>query len=137
MEGQDAVILELERVQNDLDVTIGSLKVDGDWEAWTLEDPVREPKIYGETAIPAGRYGVEITHSPRFKRELPLLLNVDGFAGVRIHPGNTTRDTEGCILVGSDRYAKSIGRSRLAFDGLFAKLRAAKARGEKIELTIC
>lgn len=130
--------LELDRVQKDADVTIGSLQVDGDWECWTLEDPIRADgvKIYGETAIPAGLYTVDITQSPRFGRMLPLLLDVKNFSGVRIHPGNTTSDTEGCILVGMDRHGKSIGRSRLAFDALFRKLEAAKKRGDPITMEI-
>jgi hypothetical protein len=132
------VKLTLERVQLSPDCTIGSLSIDGTWQCWTLEDVVRDDgvKVAGETAIPFGAYNVDITWSPRFKRSLPLLLNVAGFVGVRIHPGNTTDDTEGCVLVGMDRHPKSIGRSRLAFDALFAKLRDAKARGEAIALEI-
>lgn len=129
----------LMRVQLDPDVTIGSLSIDGGpRECWTLEDPVRPDgvKIYGETAIPAGPYTVDVTYSPRFKRPLPLLINVQGFLGVRIHPGNTAGDTEGCILVGTDRLEKSIGRSRIAFDALFNKLAGAKFRGESITLDI-
>jgi len=69
--------------------TIGSLYVDGKFECYTLEDVVRlGEKVYGETAIPEGTYEVQITFSNRFKRDLPLLLKVPGFEGVRIHPGN-------------------------------------------------
>ena len=130
--------LFLERLQLDPDVTIGSLDVDGQWQCWTLEDTVRPPgvKVQGQTAIPWGRYDVTITPSPRFGRDMPLINNVLGFSGVRIHPGNVAADTEGCILVGTDRLAKSIGRSRLAFDALFPLLKAAVARGERIELEI-
>lgn len=136
--------LVLERLQLDPDVTIGSLTVDGDWTAWTLEDAVRELpgrpvtawKVPGLTAIPYGRYTVDITHSPRFQRPLPLLINVPGFVGVRIHPGNTAADTEGCILVGADRHAKSIGRSRLAFDNVMIQLDQARRRGEPITIEI-
>lgn len=130
--------LQLERLQRDPDVTIGSLSIDGQFEAWTCEDCVRPDgvKIPGETAIPPGSYTVDITYSPRFSRDLPLLLNVQGFVGVRIHPGNTPDDTAGCILVGQDRMAKNIGRSRLAFDALFAKLRVAKLKGDPITLEI-
>lgn len=127
--------LFVDRVQKDQDVTIGSLSVDGVFECWTLEDPVRMgPKIHGETAIPSGTYNVVITMSPRFKRDLPLICDVQGFSGVRIHPGNTTADTEGCLLVGDVRLAKTIGKSRIAFNRLFAKLRDAQARHEKIEI---
>lgn len=132
------MMLQLERLQCGRDCTIGSLSVDGDWECWTLEDIVRPAgvKIPGCTAIPAGRYGLDITHSPRFGRELPLLLDVPNFSGVRIHPGNTAADTEGCILVGQDRLANSVGHSRLAFDALFRKIVAAKCRGETLTLEI-
>ena len=131
--------LTLTRDQIDDDVTIGRLSVDGAFECFSLEDTVRpddEPKVYGETAIPYGAYAVDITMSPRFKRPLPLLLNVAGFGGVRIHPGNDAGDTEGCILVGQVREQKRIGRSQLAFGALFAKLEAAKRRGERITLVI-
>lgn len=130
--------LNLERVQLDKDVTIGSLSVDDAWECWSLEDVVRPDgiKIHGETAIPAGMYRVDISMSPRFGRLLPLVLDVKNFSGIRIHPGNTAADTEGCILVGQDRMGKSIGRSRLAFNALFAKLQAAKVRGELITMVI-
>lgn len=130
--------LLLQRLQLDPDVTIGGLNVDDAWQAWTLEDTVRAPgvKVPGATAIPAGKYRVDITFSNRFQRPLPLLLNVPNFEGVRIHPGNTAADTEGCILVGEDRLAKSVGRSRLAFAALFAKLLSAKARGESITIQI-
>lgn len=130
--------LELRRVQKDADVTIGELYVNGVLECYTLEDPVRPDgiKIPGETAIPFGSYDVTITHSPRFGRPLPLLLDVRNFVGVRIHPGNTVSDTEGCILVGIDKRAKSIGRSRLAFDALFRRLEAAIAANDPITMEV-
>lgn len=128
----------IERLQMDPDVTLGSMRVDDEWAAWTCEDAVRPPgtKVAGKTAIPAGTYKVVITPSARFKRDLPLLVDVPNFTGVRIHAGNTAEDTEGCILVGQDRLAKSIGRSRLAFDALFTQIRGAIARGEKVTLEI-
>lgn len=130
--------LVLERVQLDTDVTIGSLTLDGEWRCWTLEDPVRAPgvKVPGHTAIPPGRYRLAITHSNRFKRQLPLLQGVPGFEGVRIHAGNTAADTEGCILVGADRYPKSVGRSRVAFAALFVELQAAHKAGRPMYLRI-
>jgi hypothetical protein len=135
---EDGMNLLLERLQLDPDVTIGGLTVDGEWECWTLEDPVRPNgvKIWGETAIPAGQYVVDITYSTRFKRDLPLLMDVKGFEGIRIHVGNTHEDTHGCILVGMDRLTKSIGHSRMAFDRLFFKLQQAKRAGQKIAMEI-
>ena len=112
--------------------TIGELTIDGLWECYTLEDLERDVKIKGETAIPKGTYKVIINQSNRFKRLLPLLLDVPGFEGVRIHSGNTNHDTEGCILVGRTRSDDFIGQSRKAFDSLFKKMNKAK----EITLTI-
>ena len=105
--------------------TMGSLYVDGVWECWALEDPIRDVKIAGETAIPAGRYRVTVTHSPRFGRPMPLLHDVPGFAGVRIHAGNKAADTEGCILPGRSRGKASVYESRMAYEALLAKIRIA------------
>ncbi len=136
--------LTLNRSPSDAACTIGQLFVDGHAECFTLEDVVREVpgepvarwKIFGETAIPRGTYSVIINFSPHFGRNLPLLVNVPGFDGVRIHPGNVAANTEGCILVGLDRLSDSIGRSRLAFDPLFAKIEAAVARGEPVSIEV-
>ena len=112
--------------------TIGELLIDGVFECFTLEDIERPVKIKSETAIPRGTYKVIINQSNRFKRLLPLLIDVPGFEGVRIHSGNTNHDTEGCILVGQTRNKNYIGQSRKAFDKLFKKMQAAK----NITLTI-
>lgn len=118
--------------------TIGELSVDGAFECYSLEDAVRDDgvKVFGETAIAAGNYRVELTHSPRFQRVLPLLINVKNFVGVRIHPGNSAKDTEGCILVGRKKAIDWIGLSGLAFEQLFTKLNNAVKRGEAITLEI-
>lgn len=118
--------------------TIGELFVNGVYECLTLEDVVRPDgvKVRGKTAIPKGRYEVIINQSNRFKRLLPLLLNVPNFEGVRIHPGNDAGDTEGCILVGTTRSKNFIGGSRDAFNSLFGKLLSAHQGQEKMFLTI-
>ena len=111
---------------------IGELLVDGIFECYTLEDVERLTKIKGETAIPKGTYRVIINESNRFKRLLPLLIDVPNFEGIRIHSGNSNHDTEVCILVGQTRNKNYIGQSRKAFDKLFKKMQAAK----NITLTI-
>ena len=86
--------------------SLGTMTFDDGYVCQTLEDPVRPEgvKLLGDTAIGSGRYRVTITRSQRFERRLlPLLHDVPEFSGVRIHPGNTTRDTAGCILVGTQR----------------------------------
>lgn len=130
--------LELVRAECGNVCTVGELLLDGQHEAWTLEDVVRADgvKIPGETAIPAGFYMVDITYSPRFKRELPLLLGVRNFVGIRIHPGNTASDTEGCILIGQGKGQNCVLSSRAAFDTLFPKLQAAKLRKEPITIRV-
>ena len=108
-------------------------------ECFTLEDAVRPVKIPGITAIPKGRYRVIITRSARFNKDLPLLLDVPGFEGVRIHAGNKPEDTEGCILVGRDNPNMGdawIGSSRAALAQLQAKIKATIAKGDECWLTI-
>jgi len=126
------MVIKIKRLYKTDNSTIGELTIDGKFECYTLEDKEREVKIKSETAIPKGTYKVIINQSNRFKKLLPLLLNVPNFEGVRIHPGNTNHDTEGCILVGRTRSKDFIGQSRKAFASLFAKMKEAK----EITLTI-
>jgi hypothetical protein len=118
--------LLLKRIHKTEFSTIGELYIDGLFECYTLEDIERDIKIKSETAIPKGKYKIMITMSNRFKRYMPLFLNVPNFEGVRIHSGNTNHDTEGCILVGQTRSKDFIGQSRKAYEKLFKKLQAAK-----------
>lgn len=123
--------------------TIGALYLDDVFEAFVLEDVVRAPgvKIPGQTAIPAGRYRLTITPSQRFKEDLPLLLDVPGFEGIRIHAGNAHTDTEGCLLVGQTLAGTAPGpsfqvlRSRPALNALLVKLKAGLAAGP-VQFTI-
>lgn len=91
--------------------TIGIVLVDHVYLCYSLEDAIRPVKIPGQSAIPAGRYRLAITHSARFGRKLPILVDVPGYAGIRIHPGNTHEDTAGCILVGLHRNQDTIFES--------------------------
>jgi hypothetical protein len=132
--------------------TLSTWYVDGRQICVGIEDVVRGPaeaKVYGKTAIPAGTYRVVVTMSNRFKRRLPLLVNVPGGkirfgndlidnCGVRIHPGNTAADTEGCLLPGSAFGADgaSVSASRVAFERLFLLIEQAVHNNEPITLTI-
>lgn len=112
--------------------TIGSLYVDGVFECYTLEDVVRPEgvKIKGETAIPYDEYEVIIDFSNRFQKPMPHVMNVPMFDGIRIHPGNSDVDTEGCILLGKSKSVDFIGNSREAFGAFFPKLQSGLTRGK-------
>jgi hypothetical protein len=130
--------LIVERLQLDPECTIGRLLVNGVFNCWTLEDTVRPPgvKVKGQTAIPYGTYKVDVTFSNRFQVLMPILLDVPMFEGIRIHPGNSAVDTDGCILVGRKRFSKFLGESRLAYAPLLALLQEAKARKEGVTIGI-
>jgi hypothetical protein len=138
------MLLEVKRQPSAHGCTIGSLYIDGEFECFTLEDVIREVpeeavekwKIPDETAIPSGTYTVVVNMSQRFKKPLPQLIDVPGFAGVRIHSGNDADDTEGCILVGKTRGDAQILQSRVAFNALFPKIKAALDRGETVRIRI-
>lgn len=122
--------------------TIGRLLIDDVLYCYTLEDVDRrledtpDAKIAGETAIPRGVYKVIIDFSNRFKAEMPHLLDVPGFTGVRIHSGNSSEDTEGCLLVGSSFSKDWVSNSRATFQNIFDIMEEAYAANEAIELEI-
>ena len=123
--------LKLVRVIKTPKNTLGKLYIDyGNGQGLqyfcdTLEDTERDVKIYGETAIPKGVYRCINTYSNRFKSIMPLLQNVKGFTGVRIHAGNTESDTLGCILVGKILGSKII-ESTVAYNRLWSVLKLQK-----------
>ena len=91
-------------------------------------------------AIPEGRYAVVITYSPKFKQWLPVLLGGPDFnhlfKGIRIHAGNTAKDTQGCILVGRNQLVGQVLESRKWLYELKMKIVEAKDRGEAVWITI-
>ena len=127
------MLLQLEREPSTKKSTSGRLFVDGKFFCYTLEDVIRDVKVYGETAIPAGEYEVRLSPSPRFQKVLPEVLEVPNFVGIRIHAGNTAEDSHGCILVGSEQQKDKVLGSRVALEKLMAILEKAT---EKITLII-
>ena len=132
--------LTLQRIYLTEKYTIGKLSIQDQYFSDTLEDPVRdmpkEAKIYGNTAIPYGIYRVRVTDSPKFKRRMPLLLYVPNFEGIRIHAGNNTADTLGCILVGENKVKGGLINSRMHEDLLTKRLEGYQAQGEEIYIHI-
>ena len=112
--------------------TIGHMYIDYVYFCDTLEDVVRPKgeKVYGKTAIPYGTYEVKWTYSPRFKRYMPLIDNVPGFAGIRIHSGNTAKDTEGCILVGQNKEVGKVLNSKGIVNKLYPIIKKACQQGK-------
>lgn len=132
--------LALKRYECGAEVTHGKLYVNGDFQCDILEDMDRQlenggEKVYGQTCIPRGRYRVTLTYSNRFNRVLPLLNDVPQFSGIRIHPGNSIADTEGCLLPGT-RKDNLVLKSRDAFNALFSRLSVASNSGDEIWITV-
>lgn len=110
------------------DFTLGTLYIDDVEFCKTVEDVIRMPneKIFGKTAIPTGEYKVIINYSNHFKKELPLLIDVKGFEGIRIHSGNTAEDTNGCIIIGKKRTLNGVLMSRIAMTELMLIIKEQK-----------
>ena len=110
------------------DYTIGRLEEeDGTKICDTLEPTWRdyrggEKKVKGHSAVPEGTYPVVVTRSPRFGRNLPLLVGVPGFEGVRIHAGNSPKDTQGCVLVGRNLLKGRLCDSKIALEKLMERI---------------
>ena len=138
--------------------TIGRLFIDGERFCDTCEDKVRdtnkdgdlldegEQKVYGQTAIPYGTYGVTLNvQSPKYSKRkaydfckgyLPRLLDVPHFEGILIHIGNKPEDSAGCILVGENKVVGGLINSTATFTRLYERLKAAADNGEDIDIEI-
>ena len=125
--------------------TEGKLFINDRFECYTIEDKDRllelngADKVYGETAIPRGNYRLVISYSARFYKPLIEVKDVSGFSGVRIHSGNSSEDTEGCIIIGSVNNKNDdnwVGGSRVAYIQLHQKVKEALERGELVTLEV-
>lgn len=139
--------LRVERLWPRENYIVGRLYVNNEFFSNTLEDKIidknkngifdnGEKKVYGESAIPYGKYKVIYNWSPKFGRNLPRLLDVPHFEGILIHSGNTARDSAGCILVGKNTSKGMLSESRYTSDKLNEIIDAAQKRGEEITIEI-
>lgn len=139
--------LLLERKYLKKEYTLGALSINGKYFCDILEDTVRdinkdgtfdcgEFKIKGHTAIPYGEYEIVLTYSPKFKRELPLLLNVPHFEGIRVHRGNSIQDTKGCLLPGENRERGKVLNSTKYEIELVDRIKKAIKNKEKVTIKI-
>lgn len=127
--------LTLDRFEFGNEHTFGKLSAE---VCFTLEDTVRDVKIHGKTAIPAGRYKVVLQNSPKFGPDTISLLDVPGFEYIRIHGGNTVDDTEGCPLTGLELTETGIkgGTSQPALRMLRALVKAAIAEKQEVWIEV-
>lgn len=139
--------IQLKRIAKKKTYTIGKLYIDGVYFCDTIEDKdrglnqtmsindIKKKKVYGKTAIPTGTYKIVIDYSNRFKKNMAHILNVPGYEGVRIHIGNSAKDTLGCIIVGKNKIVGKVIESRNTYNQLFPILQKAFKEGE-IKITI-
>lgn len=139
--------LTLKRIAKRDTYTIGKLYVDGEYFCDTLEDKdrgltsdmslveIKKIKVKSKTAIPTGRYKVTMNMSTRFKKIMPQILSVPGFDGIRIHSGNTSADTEGCVLLGQNKVVGKVINSRTYTNKLY-QIISDKVKKETIYITI-
>lgn len=140
--------LFLDRIYCGPNYTIGRLILGEYYFCDTLEDVVRdfnkdgdltdpgEVKIYGETAIPYGRYKIIVSYSPKFKRDLPLILDVKHFVGIRIHRGRYPSHTAGCVLVGENKIAGQVLNGAFHEKKLTCMLKAYQEAGEELFINV-
>lgn len=133
--------LTLKRIALRQTYTIGKLYIDDAYFCDTLEDTVRdtnksgkfdngEQKIKGKTAIPYGTYEIKWTYSPRFKKYTPQLMNVPSFEGIRVHAGNTSADTEGCLILGENKQVGKVLNSRATINKFYQIIKEACSNGK-------
>ena len=140
--------IEVRRTEFYPECTHGKLYIDDEYLCDTLEDQDRdfnrdgditdkgEGKVYGQTAIPRGRYELVLKVSARFGKTLPTILNVPGFTGVLIHSGNTPEETKGCILLGARQKRGRVMNSRFFMLRFMEIVKPAFEEGEKIYLSV-
>ena len=133
--------LTLKRIALRPTYTIGKLYIDDVYFCDTIEDTVRdinkngkfdngEKKVHSKTAIPYGTYEIKWTYSPRFKKYTPQLMDVPSFEGIRIHAGNTSADTEGCLILGENKQVGKVLNSRATINKFYPIIKEACSKGK-------
>lgn len=133
--------LTLKRIALRPTYTIGKLYIDDVYFCDTIEDTVRdlnkngkfdngEKKVHSKTAIPYGTYEIKWTYSPRFKKYTPQLMNVPSFEGIRIHAGNTSADTEGCLILGKNKQVGKVLNSRDTINKFYPIIKESCSNGK-------
>lgn len=140
--------LKLIRKYRKIDYTIGILYVNNEYFCEILEDTdrglkdsmsleeIKKIKIKGQTCIPYGKYQILMTYSPKYKKIMPLVNNVKGFEGIRIHSGNTNKDTSGCLLPGFNKIKGQVINSRETFNRLYSLIQTAINNKENVTIEI-
>lgn len=139
--------LELKRIALKPNYTIGKLFINGTYYCDTIEDKVIDlnkngkfddglSKVMHQTAIPYGTFKVVVNYSPKFKRELPRLLDVPYFEGILIHNGSDQNSSSGCIIVGENKTVGKVTNSTFYMNNLTARIKDAQNKGETITITI-
>lgn len=130
--------ITIERLYKKDTYTIGKIYIDGVYFCDSLEDKDRKldssmsledilaKKVYGETAIPYGTYEAEVTYSPKFKRDLLLIKNVKGFEGIRVHAGNFSSNSMGCILCGKNTHVGMLSESKKTLEAFMKRIEGEK-----------
>jgi len=146
----------IERAYKKADYTIGRFFINGERICETIEDKdrgltqdmkeedIRRRKVYGQTAIPTGRYVVGFTYSPKFSQcsyaqgggKIPLIYGVKGFNSIRMHSGNSAKDSEGCVILGENKAVGMVLNSAKTCEKVFARMYESYLRNEPIFLTI-
>ena len=140
--------LKLIRKYRKTDYTIGILYINNKYFCEILEDTdrglkdsmsleeIKKIKIKDQTCIPYGKYQILMTYSPKYKKIMPLVNNVKGFEGIRIHSGNTNKDTSGCLLPGFNKIKGQVINSRETFNKLYSLIQTAINNKENVTIEI-
>ena len=140
--------IRVKRIARKDGYTIGKMYINGAYFCDTLEDTDRglkstmsldeilARKVKAQTVIPTGKYEVILTYSLKFKRVLPLLLNVPGYQFIRVHNGNRPDSTEGCLLVGENKERGKVLNSRATLEKLMSVLLECEKKKEKVTIII-